>query len=95
MRQLRASDNEESRAFDLLVQEAHLMMREPTGVGLDIPAWLLMLEEEVDRVLHNNRNAPQLQRLECAVPVVPVSSKQLQEQFNAAMSQTKSLKGPE
>ncbi|MFY7876538.1 MAG: hypothetical protein ACOVQM_13885, partial [Pirellula sp.] len=95
MRQLRASDNEESRAFDLLVQEAHLMMREPTGVGLDIPAWLLMLEEEVDRVLHNNRNAPQLQRLECAVPVIPVSSKQLQEQFNAAMSQTKSLKGPE
>ena len=94
MRQLRASDKEDSRAFELLIQESHLMMREPTGVGLDIPAWLLMLEEEVDRVLHNNRNAPQVQRLERAVPVIPVTFQQLQEQFNAAMSQNRGLKGP-
>ena len=94
MRQLRASDNEESRAFELLVQEAHLMMREPTGVGLDIPTWLLMLEEEVDRVLQNNRNAPQVQRLEKAVPVIPISHQQLLEQLNAAMSQNRSLKAP-
>lgn len=95
MRQLRASDKEESRAFDLLVQEAHLMMREPTGVGLDIPTWLLMLEEEVDRVLHNNRNAPQVQRLEKAVPAIPISHQQLLDQFNAAMLQNRSLKGPD
>jgi hypothetical protein len=95
MRQLRASDKEESRAFELLVQEAHLMMREPTGVGLDIPAWLLMLEEEVERVVHNNRNVPQIQRLEETVPVIPVSVQQLRDQFNAAMSQNRSLKGPE
>jgi len=94
MRQLRASDKEESRAFELLVQESHLMMKEPTGVGLDIPAWLLMLEEEVDRVLRNNRNVPQLQRLEKAVPVVPVTHQQLLEQFNAAMQQNRSLKAP-
>ena len=53
-----------------------------------------MLEEEVDRVLHNNRNAPQVQRLERAVPVIPVTFQQLQEQFNAAMSQNRGLKGP-
>lgn len=94
MRQLRASDKEESRAFDLLVQESHLMMREPTGVGLDVPAWLLMLEEEVDRVLHNNRNVPQMHRLEKAVPIVPVSQKQLLEQLMAAMNQHRGLKGP-
>ena len=95
MRQLRSSDKEESRAFELLVQESHLMMREPTGVGLDIPAWLLMLEEEVDRVLHNNRNAPLVQRLEKAVPVIPITRQQLQDQFNAAMSQNRGIKGPE
>ncbi len=95
MRQLRSSDKEESRAFELLVQESHLMMREPTGVGLDIPAWLLMLEEEVDRVLHNNRNAPLVQRLDKAVPVIPITRQQLQEQFNAAMSQNRGLRGPE
>jgi hypothetical protein len=94
MRQLRASDKEDSRAFELLIQEAHLMMREPTGVGLDIPAWLLMLEEEVDRVLHNNRNAPQVQRLERAVPAIPVTHQQLLDQFNAAMSQNRGLEGP-
>ncbi len=94
MRQLRASDNEDSRAFELLVQESHLMMREPTGVGLDIPAWLLMLEEEVDRVLHNNRNAPQVQRLERAVPAIPVTHQQLLDQFNAAMTQNRGLGGP-
>ena len=95
MRQLRASENEDSRAFELLIQEAHLMMREPTGVGLDIPAWLLMLEEEVDRVLHNNRNVPQVQRLERAVPQIPISHQQLQEQFNAAMVQNRKLRGPD
>ena len=94
MRQLRASDNEDSRAFELLIQESHLMMREPTGVGLDIPAWLLMLEEEVDRVLHNNRNAPQVQRLERAVPAIPITFQQLQDQFNAAMGQNRGLNGP-
>jgi len=94
MRQLRASDNEDSRAFELLIQESHLMMREPTGVGLDIPAWLLMLEEEVDRVLHNNRNAPQVQRLEMAVPAIPITHQQLLDQFNAAMSQNRGLNGP-
>ena len=94
MRQLRASNKEDSRAFDLLIQESHLMMREPTGVGLDIPAWLLMLEEEVDRVLHNNRNSPQVQRLERAVPVIPVTHQQLLDQFNAAMGQSRGLKGP-
>ena len=71
------------------------MMREPTGVGLDIPAWLLMLEEVVDRVLHNNRNAPLVQRLEKAVPVIPITRQQLQDQFNAAMSQNRGIKGPE
>jgi hypothetical protein len=94
IRQLRASDREESHAFDLLVEEAHLMMREPTGVGLDIPAWLLMLEEEVDRVLHNHRAFPQTQRLERSVPWIVVPSSNIQSQLNAVMAHNRALRGP-
>lgn len=94
IRQLRASDREESHAFDLLVEEAHLMMREPTGVGLDIPAWLLMLEEEVDRVLQNHKAFPQTQRLERSVPWIVVPNANIQSQFNAVMAHNRALRGP-
>jgi hypothetical protein len=36
--------------FALLRKEIALLTREPTGVGLDVPAWLMALEEEVDAV---------------------------------------------
>jgi hypothetical protein len=35
-------------AFELLEQETEELTQEPTGVGLDVPAWLLSLEQEVD-----------------------------------------------
>lgn len=95
MRQLRSNDREESRAFDLLVQEAHLMMREPTGVGLEIPAWLIMLEDEVDRVLHHHMQLPQSLRLEKAVPSVLVSLAEIQDQLKQAQFPNRSLGGPE
>jgi hypothetical protein len=94
IRQLRANDEEESHAFELLVQEAHLMMREPTGVGLDIPAWLVMLEDEVDRVLQNNRVIPQVQRLERSVPAIVIPFTQIQSQLNAVMAHNRTLRGP-
>ena len=37
--------------FELLEEETELLTREPTGVGLDVPAWLVALEEEVEHVL--------------------------------------------
>ena len=37
--------------FELLEEETELLTREPTGVGLDVPAWLMALEEEVEQVL--------------------------------------------
>ncbi len=38
------------RAFELLEQEAELLTRFPTGIGLDVPPWLNAIEEEVDDV---------------------------------------------
>nr|WP_052303608.1 hypothetical protein [Pirellula staleyi] len=36
--------------FELLEHETEFLTREPTGVGLDVPAWLVALEEEVENV---------------------------------------------
>ena len=35
-------------AFDLLEQEALALTHEPLGSGVDVPAWLIALEEEVE-----------------------------------------------
>ena len=36
-------------AFELLEQETQELTQEPTGVGLDVPAWLASLEQEVEQ----------------------------------------------
>jgi len=94
MRQLRSSD-QHSRAFELLVQELHLMMREPTGVGLEIPAWLMVLQEEVDRVLDQEHNTLHSNRLERAIPLVSLSLEEVRSQLVANQSIDKALPGPE
>ena len=41
---------EHSRHFEVLQHETASLAEIPTGVGLDVPAWLIALEEEVDRL---------------------------------------------
>ncbi len=41
---------EGQRAFELLEEESNLLMREPTGSGLEVPGWLAALEDEVERI---------------------------------------------
>jgi hypothetical protein len=94
MRQLRTNDSEHSRAFDLLVQEAHIMMREPTGVGLEIPSWLVMLEDEVDRVLDQERSTHPLVRLERTVQVSNVTLEHVQEELRKAQEPPPALPSP-
>ncbi len=47
-------------AFELLEKEAEALTKQPMGVGLEVPAWLIQLEQEVD-----------LQRV--AIPGAPAS----------------------
>jgi hypothetical protein len=35
-------------AFELLEKEAEALTKQPMGVGLEVPAWLVQLEQEVD-----------------------------------------------
>jgi hypothetical protein len=37
--------------FEVLRHETESLTRQPTGVGLDVPAWLVALEEEVDAAM--------------------------------------------
>ncbi len=57
----------ESAAFQLLEQEIEELTLEPTGVGLDVPAWLASLEQEVE---HQRRSASAFDPLEdCRLPI--------------------------
>ena len=44
----------ESPKFEMLQHDTDYLTREPTGVGLDVPAWLVALEEEVEDVIYAN-----------------------------------------
>ncbi len=94
MKQLRSENGlQHSPAFDLLVQEARMMTREPVGVGLDVPAWLVALEEEVERVLDGNQPNAHRPRYESAVPAIKISVQEIEAQFAATAKryQTRSL----
>ncbi len=45
----------QSPLFELLIDECKLMTEQPTGVGLDIPQWLVALESEVDAIIESQR----------------------------------------
>lgn len=52
--------------FDLLESDTEQLTREPTGVGLDVPAWIVALEEEVDLMLrpaHERRRDEELAQI--------------------------------
>jgi hypothetical protein len=61
------------RAFEVLRDETALLMRDPTGAGLDLPSWLLALEEEVDIVRRQNHKTAQRSPLDAILPPVPLS----------------------
>lgn len=85
MKQLADSpDAKQTPAFDLLVHEAKMMMREPTGVGLDIPSWLLALEEEVVRQLEKQRGFHSRTRAEWTVKMIMIGPEEIEGQLNAA-----------
>jgi hypothetical protein len=48
MRELQAGA--ETTSFDLLEQEIEEFSQTPLGVGIDVPAWLSSLEQEVSQV---------------------------------------------
>ncbi len=85
-------DENQSDAFELLIDECKLMMEQPTGVGLDIPQWLTSLEDEVENVLESQRGFSNKPRYEAAVGFRELTSEQIIEQLTMASTNIKSLK---
>ncbi len=56
--------------FELLQIDTEYLTREPTGVGLDVPAWLVALEEEVEDALRPAYQQRQAADLAAVIPPV-------------------------
>lgn len=69
--------------FELLEEEVELLAREPTGVGLDVPAWVVALEEEVDRARRPRHRRTWEEELKAAVKPTMMTLEETQEQIDA------------
>ncbi|TWU04973.1 hypothetical protein [Stieleria varia] len=80
-----------SRHFDLLEQESELLTRHPTGAGLDIPAWLSALEEEVERLAKRQASSEIDPQSLMSVPIRALTVDEVQQQLAAAQQQGRRL----
>lgn len=69
-----AREGGEHPMFDLLKKETEELTRNPSGVGLDVPAWLVALEEEVEAASHRDAGAVETSELDafvsqCSLPL--------------------------
>src|SRR5688500_19174877 len=80
----------ETYKFEMLEFETATLTREPTGVGLDVPAWLVALEEEVDDALRQEYQRRHEQELTAILPSIFLSYDQARVQLDewAARKQT-------
>jgi len=75
--------------FELLEEETELLTREPTGVGLDVPAWLVALEEEVENVLRPLHERRRDEDLATLIPATMLTLRQARKQLKEWTSRQK------
>jgi hypothetical protein len=68
--------------FEMLQHDTQYLTREPTGVGLDVPAWLVALEEEVEQTLRPEHQRRQDDDLAQVIPMVLLSQQQARKQLD-------------
>jgi hypothetical protein len=68
--------------FEMLQYDTECLTREPTGVGLDVPAWLVALEEEVEEVLHANHQGTNRDDFASVIPPILLTYEQAQQQLD-------------
>jgi hypothetical protein len=86
-----AEANRPSRSFDLLEQECELLTRHPTGVGLDVPAWLDALEQEVEQLAKRRASSEIDPQGLMTISIVPLSIAQIGDELTTARSQGRRL----
>jgi len=76
--------NERSeKAFAILEDESSLLLKQPSGVGFEPPAWLLALEDEVRRVRREGRMVDEQRLFESLLPAVDLTIDEVQEQIDS------------
>ncbi|TWU40298.1 hypothetical protein Q31b_36460 [Novipirellula aureliae] len=80
-----------SKPFQLLEAEAELLTRHPSGVGLDVPAWLDALEEEVEQLAKRRASSEIDPQSLITIPIVALSVDELNNQLTLARSQGRRL----
>jgi hypothetical protein len=68
-------------AFAQLEEEASMLAEEPSGAGLDLPDWLLALEDEVDRETAPSRRSDPSADLLDQAPRIRLSWQEFQQQL--------------
>jgi hypothetical protein len=77
----------EAPKFELLRHDIEQLTREPTGVGLDVPAWLVALEEEVEEVLEPGIENWNEHRLATIIPPRLISYEEARHELEQWSSQ--------
>ncbi|MDV6033719.1 MAG: hypothetical protein F9B45_27220 [Phycisphaera sp. RhM] len=86
-----AEAGRESSRFELLEEEAELLARTPTGAGLDVPAWLAALEEEVEQLAKRSASSEIDPESLMTIPIIPLAVDDLNDQLDVAQSQGRRL----
>jgi hypothetical protein len=69
--------------FELLEEEIEQFLRDPTGVGLDVPLWISALEDEVDRHRRPDGKRTWEEEIKAAIPARLLSFDETQTQIDA------------
>lgn len=77
-----AREGGESPKFEMLQHDTEYLTREPTGVGLDVPAWLVALEEEVEDVLASDDQHCRENDLAAVIPPLLLTFEEAQHQLD-------------
>jgi hypothetical protein len=73
---------DEHPKFDTLRHDTESLTREPTGVGLDVPAWLVALEDEVEDALRPSHQRREDEDLAAVLPPVLLSYEEARRQLD-------------
>jgi hypothetical protein len=69
------------RSFRVLELQTEFLTREPSGVGFDVPAWLVALEDEVERVRLPDWLRDDYDELITVIPIVPQTREEVGSQL--------------
>ncbi|MBC8869924.1 MAG: hypothetical protein H8E44_10925 [Planctomycetes bacterium] len=76
-------------SFEALQRETDELTRQPTGVGLDVPAWLVALQEEMGVASDLDHANDQSTELDAIIPQKTLSLEETQQQLKAWSSKNR------